>query len=575
MKKLILLALLLSIGFLGFGCVETPDQNVTDNGTVTDTATTAAIVFFYDPGVGLGDELGKQVEAHFPNAEVEHACVDFTRMVYNQPSESETTCIEKDGSDVYSQNMQTMLGLLDAGAQSPIFVLKNGEYNEVLYSLHPGVVAKNICSVNSFSDCSGVSEPEPLEITTYVVDESDASLFEQLTGALEANGVTVEETVEVADEEDISMLTETTSANFLPVMLTGDTDADTQFVLDLFVQDINSGAMSVNAEKIDNAYAFYPPMSSLDQYIGTEPLVSAVAYVPEGDAIGWEGVFDGFADHILLDITYTPVDEETAGNISEETGEYFFPILVIDEADLTEEQAATLDSLVDAPIDGSVYLKKVGSKYVGYTLTAAPSLYTGAKQDSVTFDLYVMSQCPYGTQMQKALIPVVELFDGNDKLTVNNKFVYYTMHGESEVAGNLAEYCVAENYPEKEWDFIRCYIENSGDNSKCLADLQIDETEINTCSEETKTEFGIAGTAFPIYQDENEQYGVQGSPTLVFMGKKLTINRDPEIIKEFVCDILAEPPAECSTVLEYNIQPGFGPVNAEGTTTTGSTATCG
>jgi len=569
MKKLFLLALFLSLGFLGFGCVEPPDQNTTND------TTAAAIIFFYDPGVGLGEGLGKEVETHFPNAEVRHACVDFTRIIYDQASQSETTCIATDGSEEYSKNMNMMVSLLESGAQSPIFVLVGEQYNEIEYSLHPGVVANNICDAYSFSDCAGVQEVSPLALTIYVIDESDATVFEQLTGALEFNGIAVEETVEVADEEDISMITETTSANFLPVLLTEDADADTQFVLDLFVQDINSGAMSVNAEKTGDAYAFYPPMSSVGYYIGTEPLVNAVAYVPEGDAIGWEGVFDGIADYILLDITYTPVDEATAGNISEETGEYFFPILVIDEADLTDGQAATLDSLIGVPMSGDVYLKKADGKYVGYTLMASPSLYTGAKQDSVTFDLYVMSQCPYGTQMQKALIPVVELFEGNDDFKVNNKFVYYTMHGESEVVDNLIQYCVGENNPEKQWDYIRCYIENSGDSSKCLSELQIDETEVSTCSAEARTTFGIGGTAFPIYQDENQQYGVQGSPTLVFMGKKLSIGRDPETIKEFVCDILADVPTECSTVLDYTIAPGFGPVNAEGAASSGSTATCG
>jgi len=570
MKKLILLALLLSMGFLGFGCIETPDQNVTDNVT-----TAPAVVFFYDPGIGLGDKLGLEVESHFPDAEVQHACVDFTRILYNQPTESEATCIAKDGSAKYSENIDTLTSLLESGATTPVFVLKDGQYEEIEYSFHPLVIANNICDVYSFSDCGQISEPEPVDVTIYVVQESDSAAFEQLTGALEFNGITVEETVEVADEEDISMLTETTPAKFLPVLLTGDVDKDTQFVLDLFVQDINSGAMSINAEKIGKNYIFYPPMSTVDYYIGTEPLVEAVAYVPADTPTGWEGVFDGLANYVLLDITYTPVDEEAAGNISSETGEYFFPILVVDAADLSEEQTATLDSLVGTTLAGDIGLKKLNGKYIAYSLSAYPALYTGAKMDSVTFDLYIMSQCPYGTQMQKALIPVVELFDGDGKFLVNNKFVYYTMHGESEVVDNLVQYCVGENAPEKQWDYIRCYIENSGDNLKCMSDLGIDQTEISTCSDDARTEFGVAGTTFPIYEEENSLYGVRGSPTLVFMGKKLTINRDPEIIKEFVCDVLAEPPAECSTVLEYTIAPGFGPVNAEGSASSGSTATCG
>lgn len=572
MKRLILLALLLSIGFLGFGCVEPPGQNVTDNVTVT----APAVVFFYDPGIGLGDQLGLEIESHFPNAEVKTLCVDFTRIIYNQPSESESFCIGKDGSEAYSENTETLVSLLTEGAQSPMFVLVNGEYKEVAYSLHPLVVANNVCDVHSFSDCSEISEPEPIEATIYVVEESDTAVFDQLILALEANGITVEDTVEVADEEDISMLRETTESNFLPVLITGEVDKDSEFVLDLFVLDINSGAMSMKVEKIDNTYVFYPPMSTVDYYIGTEPLVEAVAYVPEDGVVAWTGVFDGLADHgILMDITYVPTDEETAANVSERTGEYFLPLLIIEAADLSEGQVETLDSLLGMQLSGDLYVKKIDDAYVTYTSLATPDLYTGAKVDSVTFDLYIMSQCPFGTQMQKALIPVVELFDGNDKLTVNNKFVSYTMHGESEVVDNLAQYCVGENSPEKQWEFIRCYIENSGDNSKCLTDLQIDETEVSTCSDDARTTFGIAGTAFPIYEEENTLYGVRGSPTLVFMGKKLSINRDPEDIKNFVCDILAEAPAECSTVLDYNIQPGFGPVNAEGSTSTGSTATCG
>ena len=70
-------------------------------------------------------------------------------------------------------------------------------------------------------------------------------------------------------------------------------------------------------------------------------------------------------------------------------------------------------------------------------------------------------------------------------------------------------------------------------------------------------------------------YGVRGSPTIVFEGKQIMMERNPEKIKEYVCSLLSEQPAVCNETLEYNIAPGFGPINSDNQEYTGGTGSCG
>ncbi len=196
------------------------------------------------------------------------------------------------------------------------------------------------------------------------------------------------------------------------------------------------------------------------------------------------------------------------------------------------------------------------------------------KSDKPKVELFVMSYCPYGTQMEKAYIPVMRLL--GDKADMSVKFVNYAMHGEKETEENLRQYCIETEQNDKYIDYLTCFIENSGDYEKCLNDNNIDKTALESCMNEVDEQYKITGNypKFPIYDDLNKKYGVQGSPTLVINGQKVQVARSPEAVKEAVCNAFNNPPEECNTKLsEDQEKPMWGKLGEQGGST--PAASCG
>ena len=69
------------------------------------------------------------------------------------------------------------------------------------------------------------------------------------------------------------------------------------------------------------------------------------------------------------------------------------------------------------------------------------------KSDKPVVELFVMSHCPYGTQTEKGILPVVNLLE--DKIDFSVKFVYYAMHGETELQEQTRQYCIQKERSEE------------------------------------------------------------------------------------------------------------------------------
>lgn len=180
------------------------------------------------------------------------------------------------------------------------------------------------------------------------------------------------------------------------------------------------------------------------------------------------------------------------------------------------------------------------------------------KSDRPTMEVFVMSYCPYGVQMEKAVIPVQQLL-GN-KTDISIKFVNYILHGAKETQENTRQYCINKTDPSKFWGYLECFAGN-GNSSVCMANMSIDEPAINSCMADAYAQFGItdSGTSFPIYSAENSLYGVRGSPTVVINGVVTSMTRSPEEVKKALCAAFNTPPAECSVVLSTtSASAGFG-----------------
>jgi hypothetical protein len=191
------------------------------------------------------------------------------------------------------------------------------------------------------------------------------------------------------------------------------------------------------------------------------------------------------------------------------------------------------------------------------------------KSDKPTVEVFVMSHCPYGTQIEKGILPVASLL--KDKIDFEIKFVYYAMHGEVEVYEQLNQYCIQEEQNDKFLNYLTCFLED-GDSARCLAATNIDTAKLKTCTTAADTKFDITknfkDTAsylsgkFPLFnthKEDNTKYDVGGSPTLIINGVNAQVNRDSASLLQAVCNAFNTAPTECETVFDSEApSPGFG-----------------
>jgi protein-disulfide isomerase len=208
---------------------------------------------------------------------------------------------------------------------------------------------------------------------------------------------------------------------------------------------------------------------------------------------------------------------------------------------------------------------------------AAPVVPTDLpKNDKPKVELFVMSHCPYGTQIEKGIVPVMKTL-GN-KADIQIKFVNYVMHGESELVNNIDQYCINKEQPEKYTDFLSCFLK-AGDATGCMASTGIDKKKHDACYSATDKQYNLTADfndkskwngsfpTFAINDAENKAYGVQGSPTLVINGKQVESNRDSQSLLTTICAAFNNAPSECQTKLDTATpSAGFG----EGTAAAGS-----
>ncbi len=188
----------------------------------------------------------------------------------------------------------------------------------------------------------------------------------------------------------------------------------------------------------------------------------------------------------------------------------------------------------------------------------APSATVTKKSDKPSVELFVMSYCPYGTQIEKGMLPVVEAL-GN-KIDFQLKFCSYAMHGEKELKENLTQYCIMKDQDSKFNSYLKCFLE-AGDSASCLDKTNINKDSLDACVSKTDKAFkvmenftnkvGYQGSfpGFDIYKSDNDKYNVAGSPTLIINGEEIQSGRDSASLLATICSAFNNPPKECSTQL--------------------------
>jgi len=203
---------------------------------------------------------------------------------------------------------------------------------------------------------------------------------------------------------------------------------------------------------------------------------------------------------------------------------------------------------------------------------------TMTKSDKPKVELFVMSYCPYGTQMEKGIIPAVEAL--GSKIDYTLKFVDYSMHGDKELKENMVQYCIETEQNAKFDTYLKCFLEAS-DSAGCLTKAGVNTTKVDACVAATDKKYSVMAKtdmkgsypAFNVYKDDNAKYNVGGSPTLIINGVESQSNRDSASLLKGICSAFNTAPKECDTKLSSTApSAGFG--SAADTTGGSNTAGC-
>jgi len=193
------------------------------------------------------------------------------------------------------------------------------------------------------------------------------------------------------------------------------------------------------------------------------------------------------------------------------------------------------------------------------------------KSDKPVVELFIMSYCPYGTQMEKGILPVLGAL--GDKINFTLRYTHFTLHGEKEDTENFRQICIREEQGSKFLSYIQCTLNSTdankpGDVTQCMKSGKIDVAKVDNCIKNK------AANYYAVDSQLSQKYGVQGSPTLVINGVDAQSARSPASILSTICSAFNNAPAECNAQLpEQSPSPGFG-YSSSATDAAASVARC-
>ncbi|MBN2459272.1 DsbA family protein [Candidatus Woesearchaeota archaeon] len=190
--------------------------------------------------------------------------------------------------------------------------------------------------------------------------------------------------------------------------------------------------------------------------------------------------------------------------------------------------------------------------------------YTGEK---AKVEFYVMSQCPYGTQVVDAIGPVLENlgeavdFHLDYIVTETSPGTFQSLHGAKEVAGNTAQLCAIKYYPDN-YEYMKLILCQNKDYANvdtnwesCAKENNMDVEKLRACitGEEGKT---LLRESMQKAQLRN----ARGSPTIYFDDQAYGGARDSLSFQRAICNSIEHEACEempkCATDADCKEQPG-------------------
>ena len=146
-------------------------------------------------------------------------------------------------------------------------------------------------------------------------------------------------------------------------------------------------------------------------------------------------------------------------------------------------------------------------------------------------ELWVMSYCPFGTQAESKILPVIQEYKSlvdfqlhfiaseadppKDAEAAGE--VFRSLHGHKEVLENIRQLLIQKYYPEKFFDYVLCRAKNiEASWKKCAEELGIDANQIQRLAQSQE---GISLLRENIKQET--PFRISSSPTLLLDGRMI------------------------------------------------------
>ena len=156
-----------------------------------------------------------------------------------------------------------------------------------------------------------------------------------------------------------------------------------------------------------------------------------------------------------------------------------------------------------------------------------------ARMGKPTVELFVMSYCPYGVQAEEKLIPIVKAFGtqidfklqfiAQEKVKPSAQDItpFTSLHGYPEVAENIRQLLIAQEYPDRYLDYILCRGKKLNKSwEACAEKLGIDVERIQ--------ELFDAPEAEELFRENIKRaaaLGIRASPTILVDGHPFRANQ--------------------------------------------------
>ena len=162
--------------------------------------------------------------------------------------------------------------------------------------------------------------------------------------------------------------------------------------------------------------------------------------------------------------------------------------------------------------------------------------------DAVKFELFVMSQCPYGVQAEDLMPEVINAFGADLDFRLqfiandNGDGTFRSLHGQPEVDEDLRQVCAIKHYPANYMDYIICLnknYRNAGTIWKsCAEEAGLDINTISTCYQGTEGAELLSNNI-----EKAIELGVGGSPTIYIDDSRYNGPRNAAGFQQVICSV--------------------------------------